>query len=83
MVGMPGSVSLDMALAWQRELRLVGAYGPTDEFPLAIELAERLRVGDLVDRGFALDEHREALEHAPRAARSGRVKTVFDMRGRR
>ena len=80
MVGMPGRTALDLSLAWQRELDLRGAYGPTGEFPAALELAERLRLGDLVDDGFALEDHREALASAPRAARAGRVKTVFDLR---
>ena len=80
LVGMPGPVRVDLALAWQRELRLLGAYGPTDAFAAAIALAERLRPGALVDRGFDLGEHAAALAHAPRAARSGRVKTVFDLR---
>jgi threonine dehydrogenase-like Zn-dependent dehydrogenase len=80
LVGMPGSVSVDLALAWQRELQLRGAYGYGQEFPRALELARRLKPGRLVDRGFHLRDFRAALEHAPRAARSGRVKTVFDLR---
>jgi threonine dehydrogenase-like Zn-dependent dehydrogenase len=80
LVGMPGQVSVDLALAWQRELQLRGAYGYGEDFPLALKLAERLRPGRLVDRGFHLRDFKAALEHAPRAARSGRVKTVFDLR---
>ena len=80
LVGMPGSVSVDLALAWQRELQLRGAYGYGEEFPRALELAGRLRPGRLVDRGFHLRDYKAALEHAPRAARTGRVKTVFDLR---
>ena len=80
LVGMPGHVSVDLALAWQRELQLRGAYGYGEEFPRALELAGRLRPGRLVDRGFHLRDYKAALEHAPRAARSGRVKTVFDLR---
>jgi threonine dehydrogenase-like Zn-dependent dehydrogenase len=80
LVGMPGSVSVDLALAWQRELQLRGAYGYGDDFPRALRLAERLRPGRLVDRGFHLRDYKAALEHAPRAARTGRVKTVFDLR---
>jgi threonine dehydrogenase-like Zn-dependent dehydrogenase len=80
LVGMPGEVSVDLALAWQRELQLRGAYGYGDDFPRALQLARRLRLGRLVDRGFHLRDFRAALEHAPRAARTGRVKTVFDLR---
>jgi threonine dehydrogenase-like Zn-dependent dehydrogenase len=80
LVGMPGAVSADLALAWQREVEIRGAYGYGRDFPAAIELAQRLRPGRLVGRGWHLRDYREALEDAPRAARSGRVKTVFDLR---
>jgi threonine dehydrogenase-like Zn-dependent dehydrogenase len=80
LVGMPGNVSVDLSLAWQRELHLRGAYGYRGDFPDAIALAERLRPGRLVDRGFHLRDFRAALDHAPRAARAGKVKTVFDLR---
>jgi len=80
LVGMPGHVSVDLALAWQRELQLRGAYGYGAEFGPALKLAGRLRPGRLVDRAFHLRDFKAALEHAPRAARSGRVKTVFDLR---
>jgi threonine dehydrogenase-like Zn-dependent dehydrogenase len=80
MVGMPGIVSVDLSLAWQRELRVCGAYGYRDDFPAAIELARRLRPGRLVARGWHLRDHRRALDEAPRAARAGRPKTVFDLR---
>lgn len=80
LVGMPGTVSADLALAWQREVEIRGAYGYGRDFPAAIELARRLRPGRLVGRGWHLRDYRDALEDAPRAARSGRVKTVFDLR---
>jgi threonine dehydrogenase-like Zn-dependent dehydrogenase len=80
LVGMPGSVSADLALAWQREVRIDGAYGYRRDFPEAIALARRLRPGRLVGRGWHLRDFRAALADAPRAARAGRVKTVFDLR---
>ncbi len=80
LVGMPGTVSVDLALAWQREVEIRGAYGYRRDFPAAIELAGRIRPGRLVARGWHLREYRDALEDAPRAARAGRVKTVFDLR---
>lgn len=80
LVGMPGSISADLALAWQREVRIDGAYGYRRDFPEAIELARSLRLGRLVGRGWHLRDFREALADAPRAARAGRVKTVFDLR---
>lgn len=81
LVGMPGRVNADLALAWQRELRVCGAYGYRRDFPAAVELAGRLRPGRLVARGWHLRDYRDALDAAPRAARSGKVKTVFDLRG--
>lgn len=77
--GMPGMVSVDLAVAWQRELSVRGAYGYRRDFPAALELARRLRPGRLVADGWHLREYRRALEEAPRAARGGRVKTVFDL----
>lgn len=81
LVGMPGAVRADLALAWQREVCVRGAYGyGYGDFPAAIELAGALRPGRLVGRGWALGQWRRALDDAPRAARAGRVKTVFDLR---
>jgi threonine dehydrogenase-like Zn-dependent dehydrogenase len=80
LVGMPGGVKVDLALAWQRELELCGAYGYRDDFAAAIELAGRLKPGRLVARGWRLRDYRRALDEAPRAARGGRPKTVFDLR---
>ncbi|MBA3422557.1 MAG: zinc-binding dehydrogenase, partial [Thermoleophilaceae bacterium] len=83
LVGMPGQVRADLSLAWQRELELRGAYGYCGDFPAAIDLAGRLRLGRLVADGWHLRDHSRALEDAPRAARSGAVKTVFDLRTER
>ena len=83
LVGMPGQVRADLSLAWQRELELRGAYGYRDDFPAAIDLAGRLRLGRLVADGWHLRDYSRALEEAPRAARSGAVKTVFDVRTER
>jgi threonine dehydrogenase-like Zn-dependent dehydrogenase len=80
LVGMPGRISADLALAWQREVDVRGAYGYQDDFPAALELAARLRLGRLVAHGWALRDYRRALEESRRATRAGRVKTVFDVR---
>jgi len=79
LVGMPGELRADLAPAWLRELELRGAYGYEDDFPAAIELARRLRPGRLIDRGWPLRAFRRALREAPRSARAGRVKTVFEV----
>ncbi|HEY7076691.1 MAG TPA: zinc-binding dehydrogenase [Solirubrobacteraceae bacterium] len=79
MVGMPGQLRTDLAAAWLRELELRGAYGYERDFPHAIELARTLKPGRLIDRGWPLRAFRKALQEAPRAARAGRVKTVFEI----
>ena len=79
LVGMPGEVKVDLSVAWLRELELRGAYGPEADFQGAIALARRLSPGRLIDRGWPLRSYRRALQEAPRAARAGRVKTVFDV----
>jgi threonine dehydrogenase-like Zn-dependent dehydrogenase len=79
LVGMPGELRADLAAAWLRELELRGAYGYEQDFPAALALAARLRPGSLIDRGWPLRAFRRALREAPRAARAGRVKTVFEV----
>ena len=80
LVGMPGRVSADLAMAWQREVEIRGAYGYESDFEDALELARRLRPGRLVAHGWELRDYRRALDESKRAARAGRVKTVFDLR---
>jgi threonine dehydrogenase-like Zn-dependent dehydrogenase len=79
LVGMPGELRTDLAAAWLRELELRGAYGYAHDFPAAIAFARTLRPGRLIDRGWPLKRYKRALEQAPRAARNGRVKTVFEV----
>jgi hypothetical protein len=79
LVGMPGSLHADLAPAWLRELEVRGAYGYERDFPDAIELARQLRPGRLIDRGWPLRLFKRALSEAPRGARSGRPKTVFEV----
>jgi threonine dehydrogenase-like Zn-dependent dehydrogenase len=79
LAGMPGRVTADLALAWQREIALRGAYGYRRDFPAALEFALSLRPGRLVAYGWPLRDYREALGQAPRAARAGGARTVFDV----
>jgi threonine dehydrogenase-like Zn-dependent dehydrogenase len=81
LVGMPGQIDLDLSMAWQREIDIRGAYGYSDEFPAALELAGRLELGRLVAQGWPLQDYRRALESSRTATRAGHVKTVFDMTG--
>jgi threonine dehydrogenase-like Zn-dependent dehydrogenase len=79
LVGMPGQIGLDLSLAWQQEVDIRGTYAYADEFPAALELAGRLRLGRLVAQGWPLERYRDALEQSLRATRSGLVKTVFEL----
>jgi threonine dehydrogenase-like Zn-dependent dehydrogenase len=79
LVGMPGELKADLAAAWLRELHLQSAYGYENDFPRALEFAKALKPGRLIDRGWPLRAHKKAIEHAPKAARAGHAKTVFEI----
>jgi threonine dehydrogenase-like Zn-dependent dehydrogenase len=79
LVGMPGELKADLAAAWLRELEIKAAYGYENDFARALDFAGALRPGRLIDRGWPLHAFAKALEEAPRAARAGRVKTVFEV----
>jgi threonine dehydrogenase-like Zn-dependent dehydrogenase len=79
LVGMPGALKADLAAAWLRELQIQSAYGYENDFPAALEFAKTLKPGRLIDRGWPLRSHKKAIEHAPKAARAGHAKTVFEI----
>ncbi len=88
LVGMPGTVRLDLAPLWQREIALVGAYaygseqtpdGPRSTFDLAFELVAAARLERLVSARYPLERYEEAVRHAANAGRRGAVKVVFDV----
>ena len=79
LVGMPGELKADLAAAWLRELQLQSAYGYENDFPRALEFAKTLKPGRLIDRGWPLRAHKKAIDHAPKAARAGHAKTVFEI----
>ncbi|MDP6975284.1 MAG: zinc-binding dehydrogenase [Acidimicrobiales bacterium] len=91
LVGMPGSVSLELTPLWHREVELVGAYtygtetlpdGTTARtFDLATRLVQEAGLGRLVSATYPLSRYREALEHAAAAGPRGAVKVAFDLRG--
>ncbi|HZU74842.1 MAG TPA: zinc-binding dehydrogenase [Acidimicrobiales bacterium] len=89
MVGMPGSVRVDLTPLWHREIELVGAYAYGTEvtdgaavrtFQLAFDLVREAGLGRLVSARYPLDRYTEALAHAGNAGRRGAVKVVFDLR---
>ncbi|HWH35358.1 MAG TPA: zinc-binding dehydrogenase [Acidimicrobiales bacterium] len=87
MVGMPGTVTVDLTPLWQREVELVGAYAyGTEEHPgrrtfdLAFELAAEADLGRLVSAAYPLARSTDALAHAADAGSRGATKIVFDLR---
>ncbi|MHB1988974.1 MAG: zinc-dependent alcohol dehydrogenase [Acidimicrobiales bacterium] len=89
LVGMPGSIRVDLAPLWHREIRLRGAYaygteqtdsGPRRTFDLAAELVSAQGLGQLVSASYRLEHYEQAIAHAAAAGRRGAVKVVFDMR---
>ena len=89
LVGMPGSVRVDLAPLWHREISLLGAYAygveeidgtQVSTFDLAFDLVERAKLARLVSAHYPLDRYEEAVKHAASAGRRGSVKVVFDLR---
>ena len=80
LVGMPGELKADLAAAWLRELELRGAYGYEHDFPRALEFAETLKPGRLIDRGWPLRAFKKAHRARPESrAQRAASKTVFEI----
>jgi threonine dehydrogenase-like Zn-dependent dehydrogenase len=89
LVGMPGSLRVDLAPLWQREVSLLGAYaygtervteGTRSTFDLAFDLVQVANLERLVSAHYPLERYDEAVRHAGAAGRRGSVKIVFDIR---
>jgi threonine dehydrogenase-like Zn-dependent dehydrogenase len=89
LVGMPGTVRVDLAPLWHREVQLVGAYaygteetptGRRRSFDIAMDVVAGRQLGRLVSASYPLQRFEEALAHAGGAGRRGAVKVVFDLR---
>jgi threonine dehydrogenase-like Zn-dependent dehydrogenase len=91
LVGMPGTVRLDLTPLWHREINLIGAYAYGREaatgngqrprtFDLAFDLVEQVGLERLVSARYPLERFHEAVEHAGAAGRRGATKIVFDLR---
>lgn len=85
LVGMPGSVTVDLAPLWQREVEITGAYcyahdGATSDFATAMTMATELDLERLVTATYPLARYRDALDHASNAGALGAVKIAFDLR---
>jgi len=89
LVGMPGTVRLDLTALWHREISLTGAYAYGREaaggerprtFELAFDLVEHAGLERLVSARYPLERFHDAVEHAGAAGRRGATKVVFDLR---
>jgi threonine dehydrogenase-like Zn-dependent dehydrogenase len=89
LLGMPGSVHVDMTGLWQREVSIRGAYAYGTErvndqerrtFDLSFELVADAGLERLVSATYPLERYRDAIEHAATAGRRGAVKVAFDLR---
>jgi len=87
MLGMPGTVSVDLTALWHRETELVGAYCYGTEhhhdrevhtFELATELVTELDLGRLVSATYTIDDYHQAIDHAANAGLRGAVRVAFD-----
>ena len=92
-VGMPGSVTVDLTSLWHRETQLAGAYAYGTEtladgstkrtFELAFELVKAARLERLVSASYPLHRYTEAIEHAASAGPRAGIKICFDLRNER
>ena len=81
LVGMPGTVRVDLTPLWQREVRLAGSYAYRhDTFATAFDLVAAAGLASLVSALYSLDRYREAIDHAAHAGARGGVKIAFDLR---
>ena len=93
LLGMPGTVTVELTGLWHRETELVGCYTYGTEtlpdgrqatgFELAFELAGKVPLNRLLSAAYPLDRYRDALNHAAEAGRRGAAKIAFDMRQER
>ena len=93
LLGMPGTVTVELTGLWHRETELVGCYTYGTEtlpdgrratgFELAFELAGKIPLDRLLSAAYPLDRYRDALDHAAEAGRRGAAKIAFDMRQER
>ncbi|MDP9072173.1 MAG: zinc-binding dehydrogenase [Actinomycetota bacterium] len=84
LVGMPGTVRVDLTPLWQRELRLAGSYAYRHAtFAAAFDLVASAGLDRLVSALYPLERYREAIDHAAHAGARGAVKVAFDLRDRK
>jgi threonine dehydrogenase-like Zn-dependent dehydrogenase len=68
----------DLAPLWFRELELVGAYGASGAFDMALTVVADARLRHLISAVYSLSAWRTAIDHALDGGRLGAVKIAFE-----
>lgn len=71
------NIQIDASLFVSREIRLQGAQGYCWDFPLALDLAKKLPLAEMVTHRFPLEQLKEALETAMNPA-AGSLKVIVN-----
>ena len=90
MMGIPGTMSIDLTSLWHREIEIVGSYtygtevlgdgSVSTSYDLAFTLVRENKLERLVTATYPLDRYIDAIRHAAEAGPKGAIKVAFDMR---
>lgn len=90
MMGIPGTMSIDLTSLWHREIEIVGSYtygtevlgdgSVSTSYDLAFTLVRENKLERLVTATYPLDRYKDAIRHAAEAGPKGAIKVAFDMR---
>ena len=90
MMGIPGTMSIDLTSLWHREIEIVGSYtygteilgdgSASTSYDLAFALVRENELERLVTATYPLHRYKDAIRHAAEAGPKGAIKVAFDMR---
>jgi len=90
MMGIPGTMSIDLTSLWHREIEIVGSYtygteilgdgSASTSYDLAFTLVRENKLERLVTATYPLHRYKDAIRHAAEAGPKGAIKVAFDMR---
>ena len=90
MMGIPGTINIDLTSLWHREIEIVGSYtygteilgdgSASTSYDLAFTLVRENKLERLVSATYPLDRYKDAIRHAAEAGPKGAIKVAFDMR---
>ena len=87
MAAIPKPTSLDLTALWHKSISMEGRYAYGVEkidgeirstFDVALELAPKLSLGEMVTKIYPLEDYEDAINHAIEAGGRGAVKIAFD-----